>query len=420
MYETDSDDSSVILAELRGNTPLNSEEEDLVAATITSRIQHMRDSHRVEGEATASSSMGRSTAPAANPNPSHDRARTRSLRPLIRGQTPPGGWGKWIGDPAPFRLHHIREGTYLCKKFGHACLSMQTHWSIDAKSLWVQQRTAGTWFWLSGKRFQVAREASQIPFDQRSLAQRWVVWEATLDRLLPLDECTAEPDVELLASEDALPNYLHRDLDGRYNIYDLTAWMFITMTQPDLAEGTAAWYWELASSLFSERGKFGDIVSAKFSTTDTPPTYAPVRFVHEGEYQIQDVAYHLYGCGLTCRDANTHFYNWAAIYHAHYPSMTPPNWSTVPTPRPCEARPTLTQRRGKKKGGKATSKSKPLAERIDGFAPQKGSTSDVPIYDEAPPAGSPHPDTEMSNVNNEPKDGSMAVDQLPSSPMGPG
>ncbi|KAF8348051.1 hypothetical protein F5887DRAFT_1071707 [Amanita rubescens] len=80
MYDMDSDNSSVIWEELRGNTPLNSEEEAVMAATVKESIrQQIRDSHRIEGEAAATSSISHHSAPVAEPNPHHSRTRTGGL-----------------------------------------------------------------------------------------------------------------------------------------------------------------------------------------------------------------------------------------------------------------------------------------------------------------------------------------------------
>ncbi|KAF8348052.1 hypothetical protein F5887DRAFT_1071708 [Amanita rubescens] len=253
---------------------------------------------------------------------------------------------------------------------------------------------------------QVAKEASWTPFDQRSLVQRWAVREATRDGFLPLDDATAEPDVEQLASKGSLPGYIHHNLEGCYNIHDITVWLFITMTQPDPVEGTVAWYWELACSLLSMRGRFGEIISPRYRLDDYPPNYLPRRFVREGEYRTQDVAYHLHACGLTSRDANTLFHDFTNNYRDRQPTVAEPNWATVPAPRPRVSRPSLSQRR-KKKGGKTASNYKTLAERLGGSAPHTGGTSNVLIYDEAPPAEDPLVDTEMSNTQNEQEQGEM-------------
>ncbi len=55
---------------------------------------------------------------------------------------------------------------------------------------------------------QMAKEASLVPFDQRSDAQRWAVQEATRDGYLPLLSARAEPNVEKLAEENRLPSFL--------------------------------------------------------------------------------------------------------------------------------------------------------------------------------------------------------------------
>ena len=426
MYDTNSDDSSVIRDELRGNTPLNSEEEDVVVATVENSALRAREAHRLEGEATASSSTNPPMALSSRISHPHGKARTGGGRPLVYSQTPPGQWGRWIGDPAPFRLHHIYKDAFLDNKYGHACLGPKTYWAEDTRSLWRKHKNPEKWFWLHGRNSQIAKEAARIPFDQRSLAQRWTVREATRDDFLPLDDGTAEPNVEQLASTGSLPSYIRRGSDGRYNVYDITAWLFLVMAQPDPAEGTVAWFWELACSLLSTRGRFMEVVSTKYKIGETPPSYVQTRFVHEGEYKAIDVALHLFHCGLTSRDANTHFHDLANSYREHHPSTTEPEWAIVPSPRPLVTRPTLSQRR-KKKGGPlapatsaTASNPKTLAERLEGSGPITGGTPSVPTYDEAPPTGSPYLDAEMHTTADEPEEAQMAVDRPSSFPMGPG
>ena len=96
----------------------------------------------------------------------------------------------------------------------------------------------------------MAREAAEILFDQRSLAQRWVVREAMLDEVLPEGYCSVEPDVEKMGQHGLLPQYLHRDVDGHILAKDWMVWLFLAMTQ--LAQGPEVvdWYWWAACTIF--------------------------------------------------------------------------------------------------------------------------------------------------------------------------
>ena len=82
----------------------------------------------------------------------------------------------YIGDPAPFRLH--KNSTTFQSKHGHACLDTRpTHWNTSSVRLFNKREASkhNRWMWSSGFPMQMAWEASLIPFDQRSLAQRWTV-----------------------------------------------------------------------------------------------------------------------------------------------------------------------------------------------------------------------------------------------------
>ena len=201
MYESDedySDNMSAIEEEVRGPSPLGPEEEDILHNTIMSSLAHARGSSSREGGPSTTSS--RASEPMLwNPG----------LRRLIASQTPPGCPRLHIGDPAAFRLHHTHKGAFLGEQFGHVCLSPASRWNEDGSRWWSQRRSAGKWFWNNRKPCQVAREAARIPFDQWSLAQRWVVREATIDGFLPVTTTSWEPDVGQMAADNMLPSYIH-------------------------------------------------------------------------------------------------------------------------------------------------------------------------------------------------------------------
>ena len=245
MYPSDTDDTNNIIDEIAENTSLGSEDERIVVETIQrSALSYARESHRVEGEALASSS----TSHTASPFLAKGRTFKAGTRKPGPGQRPPGDLESHLGDPASFALDRSVKGAFLSTT-GHACIRKDSRWNGDAAVLWSQD-SSQPWFWLNGRPFQMAKEAASIPFDQRSLAQWLAVREATRADALPLEDASAEPDVIRLASTNELPAYIHRDNDGRLNVYDITAWLFLTMTQPEHREGTVAWFWGTACMMF--------------------------------------------------------------------------------------------------------------------------------------------------------------------------
>ena len=415
MYPSDTDDTNNIIDEIAENTSLGSEDERIVVETIQrSALSHARESHRVEGEALASSS----TSHTASPFLAKGRTFKAGTRKPGPGQRPPGDLESHLGDPASFALDRSVKGAFLSTT-GHACIRKDSRWNGDAAVLWSQD-SSQPWFWLNGRPFQMAKEAASIPFDQRSLAQRLAVREATRADALPLEDASAEPDVIRLASTNELPAYIRRDKDGRLNVYDITAWLFLTMTQPEHREGTVAWFWGTACMMFVMLGLFKKLSGCN---EDTTPIFMPRRFVHQGEFTAKDVAIHFYKCGLTKRMASTVLRDFAKVYVERYPGAKEPNWATVPVPRERVARPRpAKQRRANKKRSQAKKRDavlKTLAERI-GESDTIARTFEVPAYDEPPPNGSPHDnDVEMANETGETEQDNTPADPLPFSPMGP-
>src|SRR6266550_9063322 len=245
------------------------------------------------------------------------------------------------------------------------------------------------WFWSNGKPFQMAKEAAMIPFDQRSLAQRLAVREATRAGTFPLSDASAEPNIVQLASSGELPAYIRHDKDGRLNVSDIMAWHFLTMMQPDPREGTIAWFWGTACHMFATLGLFEKLTKECGSSRSARIDYIPRRFIHEGEFTAKDIAVHCFSCGLTKRMASTYLWDFARIYIEMYLTAEEPNWTLVPTPLSRETRPPPTRRRQIQKRNntaKQTATPKTLAERI-GESDASARTLKVPAYDESPPAG---------------------------------
>jgi len=174
-------------------------------------------------------------------------------------------------------------------------------------------------FWSNGKPFQMAKEAAMIPFDQRSLAQHLAVREATRAETFPLSDASAEPDIVQLASSGELPAYIRRDKDGQLNISDITAWLFLTMTQPDPREGTVAWFWGTACHMFATLGLFEKLTKECSGSWSAHIDYIPRCFVHEGEFTAKDIAAHCFSCGLMKRMASTFLWDFTRIYIKIYP-----------------------------------------------------------------------------------------------------
>ena len=177
----------------------------------------------------------------------------------------------------------------------------------------------------------MAREASMIPFDQHSLAQHWAVREATRADMLPLEDTSIEPDVIGLASPNELLTYIRCDIDGRLNVSDIAAWLFLTMMQPEHREGTVAWFWGTACLMFMMLGLFEKLNGC---SEDTMPSFMPRCFVHQGEFTAKDMAIHFFKCGLTKRMVSTVLRDFTKGYTERYPGAEEPNWTKVPTP--CE------------------------------------------------------------------------------------
>jgi hypothetical protein len=418
MFPSDPEDTDNIMDELAENTPLNSEEEEIIVETIQrSAHSHARESHRVEGEALATSS----TSQMPSPFLAKGRAFKAGTRRPGPGQRPPGDLESHVGDPASFSLDRVVKDAFMSVT-GHACIGKDSHWNGDAAMLW-SLGASHPWFWSNGRPFQMAKEAAIVPFDQRSLAQRLAVREATRAGAIPLSDASVEPDIIHLASTNELPTYLRRDSDGRLNVFDVTAWLFLTMTQPEPVEGTVAWFWGLACHMFTTLGLFESLTKDCGGHEGASPGYVPKRFVHIGEFTAKDIARHFYDCGMTARMASTIFWDFAKGYVEQCPTAEEPAWASVLAPQERETQEhPAKRRRVHKKGNKArkqTAAPKTLAERI-GEPITLARTENVPAYDEPPPAGAPPSgDVNTTTATSQDAHDGMSVDPQPLSPMGP-
>ncbi|KAK2459604.1 hypothetical protein APHAL10511_008359 [Amanita phalloides] len=265
MCETNSDFDS----ECEGNITAPSQsdnKEELEKALRDSRHEFTRESHWVEGEDQSSSSrmiidktpltlrIGSALSQAKRFEPSAGSRRMRA------GQFSPGYLSPHLEDPAFFRLNKTCK-LHKLGVFRHICLCDNSYWDGDISFLWIKRASGGSWFWTNRKPMQLAREASQIPYNQRSYAQCWAVRDMMQTGLLPLNNASAEPDVEEIARSRGFPSSVHIGTDGCYNVQDITAWMFLTMTQPHLSKGTTAWFWWMACHIFERLGLFSSTLS---------------------------------------------------------------------------------------------------------------------------------------------------------------
>jgi hypothetical protein len=131
-----------------------------------------------------------------------------SLVPVspMPSQTPPDSHSTNVASQAAFCLQHIPGAAR--SEGSHTYVQPDTLWNGDATPLWLRRNSDKVWYWNSGLPLQLAREATEIPFDQRSQAQRWAVREATCALVLPEDFATPEPDIERMAQRNKIPHFL--------------------------------------------------------------------------------------------------------------------------------------------------------------------------------------------------------------------
>ncbi|KAF8660076.1 hypothetical protein AX14_007481 [Amanita brunnescens Koide BX004] len=247
------------------------------------------------------------------------------------GQRPPGDLESHMGDPASFSLDCIVKDVFLSMT-GHACICKDSHSNWDAAILW-SLGASHLWFWSNGRPFQMAKETSTILFDQHSLVQHLAVQEATHAGAIPLSDASVEPDIIHLASISELPVHLHHDSDGQLNVFDVTAWLFLTMMQPKPVEGTVTvWFWGMACHMFTMLGLFKSLTKDYGGHEGTLPGYVPKQFVHIGEFTAKDIAMHFYDCGMTVRMASTILWDFTKGYVEQCPTAEEPMWASVLAP----------------------------------------------------------------------------------------
>jgi hypothetical protein len=191
------------------------------------------------------------------------------------------------------------------------------------------------------------------------------------------------------------------------------------MTQPQKREGTCDWFWWTAAHIFRDIGTYAGVLNRLKLQEYENTNYAPCRFVHEGEFNLDDVVRHFHACGLRRRDSVTHFRDFAKIYIASFPTAPrEPNWQSVPTPASLTSRPTTSQRkRGRgRKSKQVEVKSTwgmPLIDRIadGGSSSSRAAIAALPYIEETPSGSTPVDPSDDMALDHEP--------QRDGSPMGP-
>ena len=116
---------------------------------------------------------------------------------------------------------------------------------------------------------------------------------------LPDGIASRKPNVEDPTVLATLPSCIRRDCQSLYNVEDITVWMFLTMTQPEEQERTREWFWYQACLMFSDRGRFQQILQDLNIPRDARMTpYVPRRFTHHGRWTQQELAWFFNECGL--------------------------------------------------------------------------------------------------------------------------
>jgi hypothetical protein len=246
-------------------------------------------------------------------------------------QTPPGGNSTYVTDQTDFRLQHIMGASR--SEGGHTFVRWDTKWDANVIKLWLNPLSTKGWYWNNGRQLQMAREAAEIPFDQRSLAQRWAVKEATSGGVLPEGFCSVEPDVERMGQHDLLPQYLCREGDGCISAKDWTVWLFLAMTQPEQEPEVVDWFWWSACCIFVGEGTFTQAMRERPMPTLEGIHYIPRRLqTPAAGFSVNDLVEHFVKCGLRPLDATMLFRDFASYYLAHVSPASKPDWSKVLPP----------------------------------------------------------------------------------------
>jgi hypothetical protein len=209
---------------------------------------------------------------------------------------------KFIGQPAKYRLD--RTPFHCMSIHEHVCIEKPTHWDVSTNVLFEKwSKSVKRYVWNSGMPSQMAREASKVPFDQRSHAQRWAVAEATRYSYLPLDDARVEPDMEHLALINGFHEAVRHDADGIYNVKDITAWLLFKMAEPEERD-VVEWFWWKACDIFTQWGIFSETMRSLGLKEEDH--LVPKRCIVHGEPSQEDLVRHFVCCGVQVTDSNSH------------------------------------------------------------------------------------------------------------------
>ena len=248
---------------------------------------------------------------------------------------------KFIGPPAKYRLN---RAPYHCMTIhGHVCVEELTHWDVDVKVLFDKwDKSVKQYVWNLGFPSQMAKEASKVPFDQRSNTQHWVVLEATREGYLPLGNARAELDMELLALRNDFHKAVQCDTDNLLNIKDITAWLLLKIAEPEEQE-VADWFWCQSCQMFSQWEIYPNAL--KDLSLQVDDHLVPKWFIVHGEPSQADLIRHFTCCGVRATDVSSHLQDFAKAYIDIGPPPSMPNWANTPQSRPHEAQPSITSQR---------------------------------------------------------------------------
>ncbi|KAF8686901.1 hypothetical protein AX14_003777 [Amanita brunnescens Koide BX004] len=209
---------------------------------------------------------------------------------------------KFIGLPTKYRLD--RAPYHRMMIHGHICIEEPTHWDVNIKVLFNKwDKSVKRYIWNSGFPSQMVKEASKVPFDQRSDAQCWVILEATREGYLPLGDAQAELDVELLALRNDFYKAVRCNTDNLLSVKDITTWLLLKMAEPEEWE-VADWFWWQSCQMFSQWEIYPNALNDLSLQVDDH--LVPKWFIIHGEPSQADLIRHFAHCGVQATDASSH------------------------------------------------------------------------------------------------------------------
>ena len=131
-----------------------------------------------------------------------------------------------------------------------------------------------------------------------------MVCTATLDGL-PIGILSREPNVETETTLASASPYIRTNSNNWFFVKDITAWLFLKMTQPEEREGTIKWFWYSSCLLFLKRGEYDEVLRGlHLNRNDDGRIYSLWHFIYAGQWSMEDLAKHFYNCSLRSKQAN--------------------------------------------------------------------------------------------------------------------